>query len=130
MFLDSPCFVWILPSSGRDIPYKDHEEYLEHHGKWIIEGDKYRIIELADKLDPYVESRKIDAVKYTKKDPETDPFPNVFTYAMCVYSDDRKRDKTAEYLKELNVEDFYWKYDRETAADWKQGGKLQRRSKK
>jgi len=71
-----------------------------------------------------VEAGKIDAAKTTKKDPSTDPLPHVKEYAMCVYSDDRKRGVVADLLSRAGVKEFSWKYDRESITDWSEGGTL------
>lgn len=124
LLTDDPQWIWIYPRNRQSFQYASEEEVLKHNGKWVVIGDKTYIMDLAFRLDPYVEAGKIDAAKFTKKDPETDPLPHVFDFAMCVYSDDRKRDEVTKYLKELGVNDFLWKYDRESLADWGEGGAL------
>lgn len=121
---DHPQWILIWPRNRQPFQYASEEEYWEHNGKWVVVGDKAYITDLAFHVDPYVEAGKIDAAKFTKKDPATDPLPHIPAWAMCIYSDDRKRDETAEYLRELGVEKFDWKYDRESVADWSEGGTL------
>lgn len=97
---------------------------LEHNVKWVITGDKHYIQDLAFRIDAFVEEGNIDAAKFTKKDPATDPLPHVKDYAMCVYSDDRIRDRTAAVLHSLGITELRWVYDRESIEDWSPGGKL------
>lgn len=112
-----PYWIWIWPRNRQLFQYVNEEEQLQHNGKWVIEGDKTYIMDLAFRIDAYVEEGKIDAAKFTKKDPATDPLPHIPTFAMCVYSDDRKKDEVSLYLKELGITDFRWKYDRESIKD-------------
>ena len=121
---DDPQWIWIWPRNRQPFQYASEEEKWQHNGKWVVEGDRTYIMDLAFRIDSYVEAGKIDASKFTKKDPATDPLPHILVFAMCIYSDDRKRDETANYLQELGVEKFDWKYDKESIVDWSEGGKL------
>jgi hypothetical protein len=116
--------------SEEGLPGLSEEEYLEHYGKWLISGSKGYIESLARLIDPLVEGGQIDSAKYSKKEPRTDPFPDKRDYVMCVYSDDRERDRVKRLLESLGVERMTWKYDRQTIEDWEPGGKLFEESKR
>ena len=124
LITDNPHWIWILPRDRRPFQYISEYELLEHNGKWVILGNKPYLMDLAFRIDRYVEDGKIDAAKLSKKDPAIDPLPHVKEYAMCVYSDDRKRDEVASYLHKLGVTHFEWKYDRQSLEDWTEGGIL------
>ena len=125
LLTEDPHWVWILPRGRELFQYASEAEYWEHCGKYVVTGDKTYIMDLAFRVDPYVESGRIDSAKFTKKDPNTDPLPHVPEFAMCVYSDDRRKGETAEILvRELGVHEFTWKYNRETLTDWSEGGQL------
>ena len=119
-----PDWVYILPVNGLKDQYTSAEEFWQHHGKWVVTGDKAYIMDLAFRLDPLVEAGKIEQAKFTKKDPKTDPLPQVREYALCAYADDRARRKTAGYLSALGVKGFRWKYDSQGITDWSPGGAL------
>ena len=119
-----PYWVWIVPQNRQPFLYVSDEEKWEHNGKWVILGDKSYIQGLVFDIDPLVEKGLIDAAKITKKDPATDPVPHVKEYAMCVYSDGRKKDVAADILHGLGVKEFSWKYDTDSVKDWSEGGTL------
>jgi len=75
---------------------------MRHGGKWIIFDKKGRLVELADRLGPFIDSGAIESAKYWNKDPG----------AICVYSLDRDRDSTLEILKSLGAgSNRVWEYD-------------------
>lgn len=119
-----PDWVYILLPAGLRHDYTSEDEFWKHHGKWVVTGDKAYIMDLAFRLDPLVERGRIEAAKFTKKDPKTDPLPHVREYALCVYADDRTRRRAAGHLSALGAKGFCWKYDRESRADWSPGGAL------
>ena len=89
----------LLPDARREI---NREEWIRHGGKWIIFDKKDRIIVLAERLGPLIDSGKIEGAKYWNKDPS----------AMCVYSLDRERGKIWDILKGLGAgDDKVWEYD-------------------
>lgn len=96
-------------------------EYLGHFGKWLIfSQDSVIFEELAIKIDPYVESGDIDSAKYNRKP----GLPGSDSVVMCVYCDDREREKVWEILRTLGVTKRIWKYDRQTYEDWAPSGRL------
>jgi hypothetical protein len=89
----------LLPDLPREI---DREEWISHGGKWIIFDRKERIVRLAEKLGPLIDSGEIESAKYWNEDPS----------AICVYSMDRERERVWEVLKGLGAGDSkVWEYD-------------------
>ena len=78
-------WIWLLPDLPRET---DREEWKRHGGKWIVFDRKDRIVTLASRLAPFIDSGQITSAKYWKKDPS----------AICVYSLDRDRDKVLDIL--------------------------------
>jgi hypothetical protein len=92
-------WTWLLPDARREI---NREEWIRQGGKWIIFDSKARIINLAEKLAPSIDSGEIESAKYWNKDPG----------AICVYSLDRDKDKIWDILKKLGAgNDKVWEYD-------------------
>ena len=128
MILDMPAYHWIyvVPSTCRfPIAYQGElltkEEYEEHWGKWVIMDARQQLDELAAKLDPHIESRAIQSIKYTRS-PE-----KVFGLdecVMCVFCDDREKDAVWDILASAGVKIRAWVYDREVFEMWKPGGVL------
>jgi len=130
MIIDDPknYWVWVRPSKPRHTRRgrEAFTEYLQHFGKWLI-FSRYRayLEELAGKLDPYVEEGKISSVKYNR---EPSPFARG-ALVMCVYCDDREREKVWEILSSHGVTGRIWKYDCQTLVDWRPGGRLYEKAK-
>lgn len=131
MIIDDPEDPWVRvrpskpakPKQGRQAL----KEYFEHYGKWLIfSRDQARLQELARKLDPYVERGEISSVKYCRE-PASWARGSV---VMCVYCDDREREKVWEILSGLGVTRRIWKYDRQTFGDWRPGGRLYEKAKR
>ncbi len=103
---------------GRDLTNK---EVLEYWGKWIILGKKERLDELARKLDPYVEDKKIPCIKYDRK-----PSANlgIEECVFMVYCDRREREKVWDILKQYGVKLKAWVTEKETMALWMPGKPL------
>jgi hypothetical protein len=92
-------WTWLLPDAKREI---NREEWIRQGGKWIIFDSKARIINLAEKLAPSIDSGEIESAKYWNKDPG----------AICVYSLDRDKDKIWDILKKLGAgNNKVWEYD-------------------
>src|SRR5450759_2846063 len=66
-----------------------NREVLQYWGKWIVLGDRPWLDELARKLDPYVEQKKIPCVKY---DRNPSPRLGITEHVMMVYCDRRGRE--------------------------------------
>jgi len=78
------------------------EEWIRHGGKWIIFDRKERIINIAERLAPFIDTGKIKSAKYWNEDPS----------AICVYSFDRDREEIWDILKGLGAgESRVWEYD-------------------
>lgn len=103
---------------GKDLTNK---EYLEYWGKWIILGSKHELIDLAGKIDPFVEKKIIPAAKY---DREIIPEFGLGECVMCVYCDVRQREEVWEVLASFDIEDKMWVFERETVERWMPGGRL------
>lgn len=88
-------------------------------GKWIIRGTKEEIEEIAKRLEPLIESGDIEAAKYTKKDPAHDPYPDIKTYALCVYCREKERARVKVALCGLgaNAGAMEWKYNIQTLEE-------------
>ncbi len=92
-------WTWLLPDTPRNI---DKEEWMRHGGKWIIFDRKDRILKLAKKLEPYIDSGEIGSAKYWNEDPS----------AINVYSLDKDKEKTWEILERFGAGDNkVWEYD-------------------
>jgi hypothetical protein len=94
-------YIWtrLLPEKPREI---DEPMWLKQGGKWIIFDDQSRILHLAGKLAPYIDSGEIESAKYWNGDPS----------AINVYSLDRDRWKTRIILKNLGARYvLVWEYD-------------------
>jgi hypothetical protein len=92
-------WTWLLPDAKREI---NREEWIRQGGKWIIFDSKARIMNLAEKLAPSIDSGEIESAKYWNKDPG----------AICVYSLDRDKDKIWDILKKLGAgNNKVWEYD-------------------
>ena len=119
-------WIYVIPSDWYfPIAYKGkvltREEYLEHWGKWIISGDREKLDELAAKLDPHVENREIQSIKYDRSPQEMFGLEEC---AMLVFCDDRERDAVWTLLSSLGVTLKAWVYERETIEMWMPGGLL------
>jgi hypothetical protein len=129
MIVNKPYLYWIyvMPSDKRNYPfaYKGQpltkEEYLEHWGKWVIMDEREQLDELARKLEPYVESRAIYTIKYTRS-PE--PSFGLNTCFMGVFCDDREKEEVWQILSSLGVTLKLWVYDREIIEMWQPEGAL------
>jgi hypothetical protein len=131
MIKDEPheYWIWVIPSSGKCVfgfkNAKEREEYLGHYGKWLIFELRERLDKLAALLDTYVERGEIDSAKYGRK-----PGLGSKVSVMCVYCDDRRREKVWEVLASFGVTKRIWKYDRQTLEDWAPGGRLREKAER
>lgn len=92
-------WTWLIPEEPRRI---DEEEWARSGGKWIVFDKEKEILDLAEKLAPFVDSGEVASAKYWNGDPS----------AVCVYSLDRDREKTWSILKRLGAGDsIVWEYD-------------------
>jgi hypothetical protein len=92
-------WTWLLPEEPRGI---NEDEWARSGGKWIVFDKEEKILNLAEKLAPLVDSGEVASAKYWNGDPS----------AICVYSLDRARDKTWGILKRLGAGDsIVWEYD-------------------
>lgn len=92
-------WTWLIPDTAREV---DRENWLRHGGKWIIFDRKEKIVDLAERLGPLIDSGEIESAKYWNEDPS----------AICVYSLDTDREKTWEILKRLGAAGSkVWEYD-------------------
>jgi hypothetical protein len=96
-------------------------EVLKYWGKWLVLGDIDALHSLAEKLDPFVEDKKIPCIKYDRK-----PSPNLglSECVMMVYCDFRRRDEVWEILHAHGVELKAWVTEKETMQLWEPGGIL------
>ena len=96
-------------------------EILQYWGKWIVLGEKARLDELAEKLDPYVEEKKIPCIKYDRH-----PSANlgIKECVFMVYCDKRARDEVWEILSRFGVKLKAWVTERETMEMWLPGNRL------
>lgn len=100
-----------------------NKEYLEHWGKWLVDGSRHKFDELAGRLDSYVEAGNIACIKYERK-PRT--YLGKAQCTMCVYCDERCRGDVLRIILATNggEKPRAWRYDRETINKWLPGGEL------
>ena len=96
-------------------------EVLEYWGKWLVLGEKDRLDELAEKLDPYVENKEIPCIKYDRTPPQN---LGVEECVMMVYCDRRNRDEVWKILAGFGIKMKAWVSERETMEMWLPGGLL------
>jgi len=131
LIVDNPerPWIWVHPSKPAK-PKRGRQaikDYFEHYGKWLIfSSDGSYLDELARNLDPYVERGEIDSVKYNRESSS----PNYKGLVMCVYCDDREKERVWEVLNSLGVARRIWKYDRQTFEDWHPGGRLREKAER
>lgn len=105
--------------------YKGREltngEVLQYWGKWIVMGEKSWLDELAVKLDPYVENKKIPCIKYDRKPPAN---LGVKECVFMVYCDSREKDAVWEILSLHGVKLKAWVTEKETMEMWMPGNHL------
>lgn len=108
-------FVWISPKE-RIIEYQPYPEHLQHHGKWIIYGQKDVIEGLGSRMLALVGKNGISRAKFTKN-PALDVHEGYELgkdHALIVYCDGREREKVKDKLKkELGVDKMFWKNHKE-----------------
>ncbi len=99
-------------------------EVLKYWGKWIVLGNKDWLDDLAKKLDPYVEEKKIPCIKYDRN-----PSSNLGTTecVFMVYCDRRDRDNVWRILSRMGVKLKAWVTEKETMEMWMPGKPLMER---
>ncbi len=96
-------------------------EVLEYWGKWLVLGEKDKLDELAEKLDPQVENKEIPCIKYDRTPPLN---LGVEECVMMVYCDRRNRDEVWKILAGFGIKMKAWVTERETMEMWLPGGLL------
>ncbi|MCX7170102.1 MAG: hypothetical protein NTY41_07335 [Proteobacteria bacterium] len=130
MIVDRPGshFIFVLPFDHVHRGYNyinlngvplTNKEYLENWGKWLVFGQREEMEELARKLDPFVEDRKVPGVKYDRK--LITEF-QLNRCVMCVYCHTERREDVWTVLSSLGVKDKAWMFERETLDKWLPGG--------
>jgi len=99
--VEDKVWTWFLPDNKRAV---DQERWLHHGGKWIVFARKEKVMELAYKLESFINSGSIESAKCWNGDPS----------AINVYSLDKDREKIKEILEELGAARHkVWEYDYE-----------------
>jgi hypothetical protein len=130
MIVDRPesHFIFVVPLDHIEYRYNyinlrgdplTNKQYLDHWGKWLVFGQPEEVGELARKLDPFVEEKKVPAAKYDRK--LITEF-QLNRCVMCVYCHDEAREEVWEILSSLGVKDKAWMFERETLEKWLPGG--------
>lgn len=130
MIVDRPDshFIFVVPLEHVEYRYNyinlrgtplTNRQYLDHWGKWLVFGLREELEELARRLDPFVEQRKVPAVKYDRQ--LISEF-RLNRCVMCVYCHDEVKDEVWEILASLGVQDKAWMFERETLEKWLPGG--------
>jgi hypothetical protein len=103
---------------GRELT---NAEILQYWGKWIVLGNRPFLDELAEKLDPYVEDKKIPCIKYDRN-----PSKNlgVAECVFMVYCDRRQRDEVWDILQKFGMKLKAWVTEKETMELWMPGKPL------
>ncbi|MDH3883527.1 MAG: hypothetical protein OET63_04875 [Desulfobacterales bacterium] len=92
-------WTWFLPDNERPL---NRELWFDHGGKWLIFDRKKKIMELAHKLEPFIDSGDIESAKCWNGDPS----------AINVYSLDSNRGKVKKILEKLGARKRkVWEYD-------------------
>ena len=92
-------WTWFQADNERPI---NRTLWLDHGGKWLIFDRKEKIMELAHKLEPFIDSGDIESAKCWNGDPS----------AINVYSLDSNREEVKKILKKLGArERKVWEYD-------------------
>jgi hypothetical protein len=99
-------------------------EVLEYWGKWLVLGERARLDELAEELDPYVEDKKIPCIKYDRVSSKN---LGIEECVMMVYCDRRARDGIWEILKQFGVKIKAWVTEKQTMEMWLPGQPLMER---
>jgi hypothetical protein len=92
-------WTWFLPDAERAV---DLVVWRHSGGKWLIFDEAAKIMALAHKLEPFIDSGDIESAKCWNGDPS----------AINVYSLDKDREKVEEILKVLGAKNRkVWEYD-------------------
>lgn len=59
-------WTWLLPEQEHRL---DREEWTRHGGKWIVFGQKDRIVRLTEGLAPFIDRGEVQSAKYWNGDP-------------------------------------------------------------
>lgn len=130
MIVDRPSshFVFVVPAEHINsrynyINYKGepltNAQYLESWGKWLVFGHREELDDLAVRLDPFVEARRVPAAKLDRKRIEEFGLDRC---VMCVYCHALERDDVWAVLASLGVKDKAWMFEHETMEKWLPGG--------
>jgi hypothetical protein len=130
MIVDKPEEYWVWLEGSIRLPNvyycpDDEEEYLKHWGKWLVFAHSEAIRRLAEEIDKYIDSGEIDSAKFSRK-----PIKGKVDCVMCVYCDDRDKERVRFILHSFGVSRQIWKYDEQTYKDWEPGGRLYRQWKR
>ncbi len=125
MIVDKPSEYWVWLTKRGSLPSayycpKNEKEYLEHWGKWLVFDSSTEIRGLAEKIDQHVDSGEIDSAKFNREPSDIGRGDCV----MCIYCDDRDKERVWAILRSLGVSKRIWKYDQQTHEDWKPSGSL------
>src|SRR5512135_902453 len=85
-------FLWTWLIAERAIS-PQRSDWIRHGGKWIIFDKREKIVGLAERLAPHLDSGEVEGAKYWNEDPS----------ALCVYSLDIDRDKVRDLLESLGA---------------------------
>jgi len=92
-------WTWFRLDNERPI---NRELWSDHGGKWLIFDRKKEIMELAHKLEPFIDSGDIESAKCWNGDPS----------AINVYALDRNREKVKKILENSGARKRkVWEYD-------------------
>ena len=92
-------WTWFQPDNERPL---DRALWFDHGGKWLIFDRKKKIIELAHKLEPFIDSGDIESAKCWNGNPS----------AINVYSLDRNKEKVKKILEKSGARKRkVWEYD-------------------
>jgi hypothetical protein len=95
-------WTWLEGERPRALSREDERLWVEHGGKWIIFDKKKKILDLAKRLEPFIDSGEVVSAKYWNKDPS----------AICVYCLDSEKEEKLEVLEKLGAgRSMVWEYD-------------------
>lgn len=92
-------WTWFLPDNERSV---NRDLWFHHGGKWLIFDRREKMIDLAHKLEPFIDAGEVESAKIWNGNPS----------AINVYSLDGDSEKVKAILDQLGAKRHkVWEYD-------------------